>query len=224
MRPVSNKHRFELFFLTAWLTLAVSGCGKENQNKPEGEVPAPGAAYSAVIFHRNADNLRTETENISIVRYGEVVLNDIGNVYSASREDTVAPQKLWINWRTPDTLQIFRDPTTKSYKEEKHFDCLTGIFIQTTPFTIEYGDFRDIHPAASSQKKAPTPPASPKTQKKRRQKYHRTAIAIKSIERSRAYFGRSKKSFRSTHRRRAPMPESESASPIISCNSLVTSL
>jgi len=173
MRPASNKNLILLCFITACLTVGVSGCGKENQNKTEGEVPAPGAAYSAVIFHRNADNLRTETENVSIIRYGEVALNDIGNVYSASREDTSAPQKLWINWRTPDTLQIFRDPTTKSYKEEKHFDCLTGIFIQTTPFTIEYGDFRDIHPAASSEKKAPATAATttaPKAQKKRRQK------------------------------------------------------
>ena len=164
MRPASNKYLLLLFSLTAFLTLGLSGCSKENQNEIEGEVPAPGAAYSAVLFHRKADAMRTETENISIERYGEGVLNDIGNVYSASRENTGKPQKLWINWRANNTLQIFRDPSTHSYKEQKHVDCMTGIFIQTTPFEIEYGDIRDIHPAASSEAKAQ------KTPKKRGQK------------------------------------------------------
>jgi hypothetical protein len=167
MRPESNKYRTLLFFLTACLSFGVCGCSKENQNTVEGEVPNPGGAYSAVLFHRKADNLRTDTENISIVRYEQVILNDIGNVYSASRETTGRPQKLWINWRTPDTLQIFRDPTTKSYKEEKHYECMTGVFVQTTPFVIEYGDYRDIKPPDSSAIKTP---ATPKTPKKRRQK------------------------------------------------------
>jgi hypothetical protein len=148
----------------ALLPLVVSGCSKENQNTIEGEVPAPGAEYSAVLFHRKADAIRSETENISIVRYGQVVLNDIGNIYSASRETTGGAQQLWINWRTTDTLQIFRDPKTRSYKEEKHFDCLTGVLLQTTPFQIEYGDIRDIHPPSRSETK------QEKTAKQPRQK------------------------------------------------------
>jgi hypothetical protein len=148
----------------AWLTFGVSGCSKDDQNTIEGEVPGPGGAYTAVLFHRKADAVRTETENLSIVRFGDGVMNDIGNIYSASRETTGGKQKLWINWRTPNTLQVFRDPTTRSYKENKHFECLTGIFIQTTPFEIEYGDFRDIHPTESAETKAP------KTPKKTRQK------------------------------------------------------
>ena len=172
MRPSTNKYGILPAFLMASLTLALSGCSQENQNTIEGEVPAPGAAYSAVLFHRKADKLRTETENISIIRAGEVVLNDIGNIYSASREDTGHAQKLYINWRTPNTLQVFRNPATHSYKEEKHFECLTGIFIQTTPFEIEYGDYKDIHPAESSTP-APTrarKTAETKSSKKRRPK------------------------------------------------------
>jgi hypothetical protein len=167
MLPTSNKNLIWCCFLTAWLVLGVSACSKENQNTNEGEVPAPGAQYSAVIFHRKADSMRSETENISIVRYGEVALNDIGNIYSASREDTGGKQKLWINWRGSDTLQIFRNPTTHSYKEEKHFDCMTGIFVQTTPFTIEYGDIRDVKLPGSSE---PIPAKIQKIVKKRGQK------------------------------------------------------
>jgi hypothetical protein len=167
MRPASNKYLIWRWFLTAWVVLGVSACSKENQNTNEGEVPAPGAQYSAVIFHRKADSMRTETENISIVRYGEVALNDIGNVYSASREATGGKQKLWINWRGSDTLQIFRNPATHSYKEEKHFDCLTGIFVQTAPFTIEYGDIRDVKLPGSS---VTTTPKIQKTVKKGGQK------------------------------------------------------
>ena len=166
MIPAASRYRILQVFLTACLTLGVSACSKENQNTSEGEVPCPGAAYSAVLFHRKADAVRSETENISIVRFGEQALNDIGNIYSASRETTGAPQKLWINWRTPDTLQIFRDPTTHSYKEEKHFDCMTGVFIQTTPFQIEYGDIRDVQKPGSSETKT----AKTKTAKKAGQK------------------------------------------------------
>jgi hypothetical protein len=48
---------------------------------------------------------------------------------------------------------------------------MTGVFVQTTPFVIEYGDYRDIKPTSSSETKAETKTqATPKTQKKRRQK------------------------------------------------------
>jgi hypothetical protein len=130
----------------------------------EGEVIAPGIPYEAIIFHRQADKLRSATVNISIIPVGQIPMNDIGNVYSASREEGGGPQKLWINWRTSDTLQIFRNPETHAYKENKNFDCLTGIFIQTTPFKIEYGDIRDVQspstsqpPAKSQKKSAPVP-------------------------------------------------------------------
>ncbi|MBS2006410.1 MAG: hypothetical protein JST01_05180 [Cyanobacteria bacterium SZAS TMP-1] len=170
MRAAHNKSRVMPAILAS-LVFTLGGCSKENQNTIEGEVPAPGAAYSAVLFHRKADNLRTETENISIIRAGEVVLNDIGNIYSASREDTGKPQMLYINWRTPNTLQVFRNPATHAYKEEKHFECLTGIFIQTTPFEIEYGDYKDIHPAESTPQPSRTKKAAEtKTSKKRRPK------------------------------------------------------
>ena len=141
--------------------LGISACSNENQNTVDGEVIAPGIPYEAVIFHRQADKLRTATVNISIVPVGQIPVNDIGNVYSASRETGGGPQKLWINWRTSDTLQVFRNPETHAYKENKSFDCLTGIFIQTTPFKIEYGDIRDIKlpedspPAPKSRKAEP---------------------------------------------------------------------
>jgi len=158
MRAVSNKYLtmpFCLAGLTAGLlAISLSGCGKEGQNTIESELPGPGGAYRAVIFHRKPDAFRTETENISIVRCGDVVLNDIGNVYCASREATTAPQKLWLNWRTPSNLQIFRDPKTRSYKEEKHFECLTGIFIQTTGFDIEYGDYSNLRLTSDPEPKS----------------------------------------------------------------------
>jgi len=162
-----SKRQTFYFAALALILLEISGCSTENQNTSEGQVLAPGINYAAVIFHRNADKLRTETENISIVREGEPILNDIGNIYSASREDSSSPQKLWINWRSPNTLQIFRNPSTHSYKEEKHFECMTGIFLQTTPFTIEYGDIKDIHPPDKAEAKVAKVSKSPKTSKKK---------------------------------------------------------
>jgi len=168
MRAASNKYQFLPLGLAALLTLSLSGCGKEGQNTIESELPGPGGAYRAVIFHRKSDAFRTETENISIVRCGDVVLNDIGNVYCASRELTNEPQKLLLNWRAPDKLQIFRNPKTHSYKEEKHFECLTGVFIQTTGFDIEYGDYANVLQTAPSEPQRA--PAQKQANSKSRQK------------------------------------------------------
>jgi len=149
MRQASKNYLTMPFFLTALLAVGISGCSSENKNTIEGVAPAPGQQHTAVLFHRNADAVRGESENISIVNYGDQVMNDIGNVYSARREATGTPQRLQINWRNSNTLQIFRDPTTQSYRENKHFECMTGIFIQTAPFDIEYGDIEDIKPTGS---------------------------------------------------------------------------
>ena len=158
----SGKYRTWPVFLTGltavFSVVSLAGCGKEGQNTIESELPCPGGAYRAVIFHRKPDAFRSETENISIVRCGDVVLNDIGNVYCASRELTNAPQKMWLNWRSASNLQIFRDPKTHSYKEEKHFECLTGVFIQTTGFDIEYGDYSNLRLSNTPE----TAPAQPK--------------------------------------------------------------
>jgi len=128
----------------ACYVVSAGGCSKENQNTIDGKVRAPGVPYEAVIFQRPADQFRSATVNISIVQAGMAPLNDIGNIYSASRESEVSAQKLWLNWRSSDNLQIFRNPETHSYKEDKNFDCMTGVFVQTTPFKIEYGDIKDI--------------------------------------------------------------------------------
>jgi hypothetical protein len=162
MQPKSKRPPHLLFSLAAFLTVSLCGCAKENQNTVEGQIPCPGAQYSAVIYHRAADKLLPETENVSIVRYGQPVLNEIGNVYCANREDTRSPQMLWLNWRTPNSLQIFRNPKTHSYKEDKHFECMTGVFIQTAPFDIEYGDYNDIKPGSiADDKQTKKPDAKP---------------------------------------------------------------
>lgn len=160
MQITTKKSKNLPFALAALLAASISGCSQESQNNIEGQIPCPGAQYSAVIYHRNADKILSETENVSIIRYGQPVPNEIGNVYSASREQTGAPQKLWLNWRTPDSLQIFRNPKTHAYREDKHFDCLTGIFIQTTPFTIEYGNYDDVKSGPKTEEKPRSRPTA----------------------------------------------------------------
>ncbi len=151
----------------ACCVVSLTACSNENLNTIEGRVRAPGIPYEAVIFHRQADRLRTATINISIVQAGETPLNDIGNIYSASRESEAGAQKLLLNWRASDTLQIFRKPETHSYKENTNFDCMTGIFIQTTPFKIEYGDIKAINTNDSVPNPVPKRDKAVKTGKKK---------------------------------------------------------
>jgi hypothetical protein len=154
MQFTSKKYQMFLYAQAALIALSICGCSSSDSNTFEGEIPAPGHAYKAVVFRRTKSALMGVTENISIVRYGEPLLNEPGNVYSAAVDANGNAPKVWINWRGTQALQIFRDPKAHTYKEEKKVSVLTGIFIQTADFQIEFGDYNDIRPAAKSEAKA----------------------------------------------------------------------
>lgn len=99
--------------------------------------PSPDQQHDAVLYELNCGATTSFSTQVSLVRHGEVIKDEAGNMFTADDNDHQAPLgpgnvvRVDLRWLAPDSLELTYDPRAQIFQRA---DRIGRVWVLYRPF------------------------------------------------------------------------------------------